>query len=65
MTEPVPFKSDADMARELRDKVHALLIQVCAEMDAASPRGLIVGFHIDRDKFGRNVPHIEVVKPLA
>jgi hypothetical protein len=58
-------KRDEDVATELRAEVQPLLEQVVALQNRAAKAGMILGFALSRDQFGRNfVQSIDVIKPL-
>lgn len=61
----VQFKTDADLARELREEIAPHLAGFCAVMDKARAAGLRVDFAIQPDAFGRHIPpHVVVTKSL-
>jgi hypothetical protein len=51
----VPGKSDAEIARELADRMSAVLAPVCAIMDEARKQGFEINFHLAPDWTGRTV----------
>lgn len=60
-----PLKSDADLARELRDEVMPHLLAACAVVEKAKTSGLVLNFGFGPDTFGRVSPqNVVVSKPL-
>lgn len=69
MNEPIKLatdrKSDADLAKAYRDEMRAALGPVCDILQRARNDGLVIGWNISPDQYGRiNVPNIDVTKPL-
>lgn len=60
------LRTDAVIAKELRDQLSPLLDQMCSIMSNAKADGYGVSWTIQQDSFGRNfrVTEIAVVKPL-
>jgi hypothetical protein len=58
-------KSDADKAKEYKAELRTRLEEVCAILNRANADGLVLGFNITRDGFGRNViGALDATKPL-
>lgn len=58
-------KTDADLARDLREEIGPHLAAVCAVMDKARAAGLRLDFGLQPDAFGRHIPpHVIVTKSL-
>lgn len=64
VNEPIPLRTEAVIATELKAKVSAMLTSVCQDMDDAAKAGLVLNFQIAKDAFGRHRADITVVKPL-
>ena len=61
----VPTKSDKDLADEYRQRLREAFRPILDIMDEASKNGLLVGFNIARDPFGKAIiQEIQVNKPL-
>jgi hypothetical protein len=60
-----PEPSDADKAKYYRDQLRPLL-QACADiLNDAGHSGIVIGFNVPRDQFGRHVVgEITVTRPL-
>lgn len=60
------LRTDAVVAKEVRDALSPLLDQVCEIMSGAKASGLQVAWNIQPDSFGRRfrVVEISIVKPL-
>lgn len=56
--------TDAEKAESYRKEVRALLDQVCVLRDRARKDGLLIGFNIGWDQYGRSATDVSVVKPL-
>lgn len=60
-----PTRSDRDTAADLRQRMQGLLESVMELLDEANRSGLVIGFNLCRDSFGRNrIAEIQVSKPL-
>jgi hypothetical protein len=65
VTTIVPGLTDAELAADLRRRTEAALAPVMEIMNEASRHGLVLGWGINRDQFGRNrIEQITVFKPL-
>lgn len=62
----LPLRTEAVVAKEIRDALSPLLDQVCGIMSGAKASGLQVAWNIQPDSFGRRfrVVEISIVKPL-
>lgn len=59
------FRTEADIAKELRDELAEPLAAICRVMDKARASGLKVDFSIQSDAFGRFVPpYVMITKSL-
>jgi hypothetical protein len=57
--------TDADRATDLKRRAEAALAPVVEIMNEAARHGLVLGWAINRDQFGRNrIEQITVLKPL-
>lgn len=58
-------RTDADLARELREEVMPHLLAACAVVEKAKTSGLVLNFAFGPDMFGRLSPqNVVVSKPL-
>lgn len=58
-------KSDSEKAAEYRAKLVPLLEHACAILNSARSEGLIVGFNVNPDQYGRHrIQAIDVTRPL-
>lgn len=68
MTDPIEFKmpkSDAELAKEFRERMTAALIGVCDIMHEADQAGLQIDFALGRDQYARRViAGMSIVRPL-
>ena len=61
----VPGKTDRELAEDFRSRVRDALQPVLAIMDEVNAAGLVIGWRVERNAFGRNaVTVIEVSRPL-
>lgn len=59
------LRTEADIAKDLRDEIAPPLAEICRIMDKARAAGLKIDFSIQTDPFGRNVPpHVLITKSL-
>jgi hypothetical protein len=57
--------TDTQLAADLKKRTEAALAPVMEIMNEASRHGLVLGWAINRDQFGRNrIEQITVLKPL-
>ena len=61
----LPGLSDAEVAADLKKRLHAAIGEVVSIMDEANARGLQVSFQLGRDGYGKNrINDLEIVRPL-
>ena len=61
----VPFRTDAQLAQELRDEIAPHMAEICRIMDKARAAGLKLDFGFGQDAFGRHIPpHVLITKAL-
>lgn len=59
------LRTEAVIAKELREEIAPPLAEICRIMDKARAVGLKIDFAIQSDAFGRNVPpHVLITKSL-
>lgn len=65
--EPVQLnsKNDFEKASDYRAEIMPLLDQVCAVLNRSKQDGLIINVSLPNDVFGRYIPQISIVKPIA
>lgn len=60
-----PLRTESVKAQEIRAAITPLLDDLCEIINQARREGLIVGFQIGMDQYGRSRPQdISIVKPL-
>lgn len=58
-------KTDADLARDLREEIAPHLVEVCKILDKARRLGLMLNFPLQPDAFGRHIPpYVTVTKSI-
>lgn len=58
-------KSDTDLAAQIKAEARGPLEQLCGIQDRARQAGLMLGFNIGPDEYGKTiVQRISVIKPL-
>jgi hypothetical protein len=59
------LRTEAVIAKELRDEIAPPLAEICRIMDKARAAGLKIDFAIQSDAFGRNIPpYVVITKSL-
>ena len=58
------LRTDAVIAKEIRDELTPLLERVCSVLNKARACGMNVGLGINPDSFGRFRANVDIVKPL-
>jgi hypothetical protein len=59
------LRTEAVIAKELREEIAPPLAEICRIMDKARAAGLKIDFAIQTDAFGRNIPpYVVITKSL-